>query len=156
MNHFSDLCLAHLTDFVSTVMDKQMRISMISVDLQKAFDTLDYGVLLQKMIYFGFWATVIKHFESYPSNRKFLVCIDNAFYEDGTSKYGAPQGSILEPFLFLLYVNDLPQSLSDTGSSLYADDTCIFYQQEDVKKIENVLNKDKDSYIGKAGTYPCA
>ena len=156
MNHFSDLCLAHLTDFVSTGMDKQMHIGTISVDLQEAFDTLDYGVLLQKMIYFGFWATVIKDFESYPSNRKFLVCIDNAFYEDGTLKYGAPQGSILEPFLFLLYVNDLPQSLSDTGSYLHADDTCIFYQHEDVKKIENVLNKDKDSYIGKAGNYPCA
>ena len=156
MNHFSDLCLAHLTDFVSTGMDKQMHIGTISVDLQEAFDTLDYGVLLQKMIYFGFWATVIKHFESYPSNRKFLVRIDNAFYEDGTLKHGAPQGSILEPFLFLLYVNDLPQSLSDTGSYLHADDTCIFYQHEDVKKIENVLNKDKDSYIGKAGNYPCA
>ena len=156
MNHFSDLCLAHLTDFVSTGMDKQMHIGTISVDLQEAFDTLDYGVLLQKMIYFGFWATVIKHFESYPSNRKLLVCIDNAFYEDGTLKHGAPQGSILEPFLFLLYVNDLPQSLSDTGSYLHADDTCIFYQHEDVKKIENVLNKDKDSYIGKAGNYPCA
>ena len=48
----------------------------------------------------------------------------------------------LGPLLFLLYVNDPPQSLSDAGSYFYADDTCIFYQHEDVKKIENVLNKE--------------
>ena len=118
---------------------------MILVHFQKVFDTLDHGVLLEKMKYFGFRASVIKWFESYLSNRKFLVCIDNIFSEAGTLKYGIPQGSILGPLLFLLYVNDLPQSLSDAGSYLYADDTCIFYQHEDVKKIENVLNKEFSS-----------
>ena len=78
------------------------------------------------MKYFGFRASVIKWFEPYLSNRKFLVCID-VFSEAGTLKYGVPQGSILGPLLFLLYVNDLPQSLSDAGFYLYADDTCILY-----------------------------
>ena len=78
--------------------------------------------------------------ESYLSNRKFLVCID-VFSEARTLKYGVPQGSILGLLLFLLYVNDFPQSLSDRGSYLYADDTCIFFQHEDIKKIENVLSK---------------
>ena len=145
MDHLTEFCQAQLTDFVLTGMDKQMHTGMIVVDLQKAFDTLDHGVLLEKMKYFGFRASVIKWFESYLSNRKFLVCIDNVFSEAGTLKYGVPQGSILGPLLFLLYVNDLPQSLSDAGSYLYADDTCIFYQHEDVKKIENVLNKEFSS-----------
>ena len=94
------------------------------------------------MKYFVFRAPVIKWFESYLSNRKFLVCVDNVFSEAGTLKYGVSQGSILGPLLFLLYVNDIFQSLSDIGSYLYADDTCIFYQHENVKKIENALNKD--------------
>ena len=66
----------------------------------------------------------------------------NAFSEAGTLKYGLPQGFILGQLISLLYVNDRPQSLSNAGSYLYADDTCIFYQHEDVKKIENVLNKE--------------
>ena len=73
-----------------------------------------------------------------------MVCID-VFSEAGTLKYGVPQGCILGPFLFLLYVNDIPQSLSDAGSYLHVDDTCIFYQHEDVKKNENVLNKEFSS-----------
>ena len=114
---------------------------MTLVHLQKAFDTLDHEVLLEKIKYFGFRASVIKCFESYLSSRNFLVCIDNVFSEAGTFKYGVPQGSILGPLYFLLYVNDLPQSLSDVGSYLYAYDNCIFY----VKKIENVLNKEFSS-----------
>ena len=74
-----------------------------------------------------------------------MVCIDSFFSEAGTLKYGVPQGSILGPLLFLLYVNDLSQSLSDSGSYLYARDTWFFYQHEDVKKIENVLNKEFSS-----------
>ena len=78
-NHSTDLCLAQLIDFVATGMDKQMHTSMISVDLQKAFDSLEHGVLLEKIKYFGFPASVIKCFESYLSNRKILAWIDDVF-----------------------------------------------------------------------------
>ena len=88
-------------------MDEQIHTCMILVDLQKACNTLDHGVLLEKMKYFGFRTSVIKWFESYLSNRKFLVCID-VFSEPGTLKHCVPQGSILGLLLFLLYVNDLP------------------------------------------------
>ena len=98
-NHLTDLCLAHLIDVVATGMGKQMHTGMILVDLQKVSDTLDHGVLLEKMKYFGF------RFEYYLSNRKFLVC--TVFSEAGTLKYVVPQGSILGSLLFPLHVNDL-------------------------------------------------
>ena len=135
-NHSTDFCLAQLIDFVVTGMDKQMHTGIILVDLQKAFDTLDRGVLLKKMKNFDFRASVIKWFESYLLNRKFLVCIDNVFSEAGKLKYGVLPGSIFESLLFLLYVNDLSQSLLDAGSYLYKYDTCIFYQHENVKKLK--------------------
>ena len=96
----------------------------------------------KKIKSFGFRKSVTKWFESYFSNRKFLVYIDNVFSAAGTINCGVSRGSILEPLLFLLYVNALPQSLSEVGFYLYADDTCIFYQHEDVKKFKNVLNKE--------------
>ena len=92
-----------MIEFVATGIDKQMHTSMILVDIQKAFDTLDHGVLLDIMKYFAFSASAIKWFESDLSNRRFLVCI-HVFSETGTLKYGVPQGFILGPLLFLLYV----------------------------------------------------
>ena len=63
-----------------------MHTSIILVDLQKAFDTLDHEALLEKVKYFGFRTTAIKRFDSYLSNKKFLICIDNVFSEAGTLK----------------------------------------------------------------------
>ena len=102
MNQLTDLCLVQLKDFVATGMDKQMHNSMILTDLRNAFDTLDHGVLLEKIKYFGFRASVIKLFESYLSNRKFLVSVD-VFSETGSLKYSVPQSFILGLLLFLLY-----------------------------------------------------
>ena len=98
-----------------------MLTGMILLDLHKSFDTLDNGILLEKMKYFGFQTYVIKCFESYLSNRKYLVCID-AFSKARTLTYDFRQNSIVGPLLFLLYVNDLPQSLTDAGSYLYVDE----------------------------------
>ena len=85
----------------------------------------------------GFKKPVIKWFKSYLSNRKFFMSIEGVFSEEGLLICVVLQGSILGPLLFLIYINDLPQSLSETASDLHADDTCIYYQHRDIQKIEN-------------------
>ena len=114
-----------MIDFVLTGMDKQMYTGMILLDLQKAFDTLYCGTLHEKMRYFGFRTSIIKWFESYPSNRKFLVCID-VFSETGTLKHGIPQGPIIGPLLVLLYVNDLPQKLAPIYALVFSTNMRMF------------------------------
>ena len=87
-------------------MYEQMYTGLIYVDLQKACDTLDHQILLEKTKYFGFGTSAIKWFLSYPSNRKVLLCIDSAFSKGGTLNYGVPQAFILGTFLFLLLIYD--------------------------------------------------
>ena len=75
---------------------------MILIDLQKAFETLDHKILLDKMKYIGFLDKTIKCFHSYLTNRAFFVSLGTVSSEAGTINYGVPQGSILEPLSFLL------------------------------------------------------
>ena len=85
---------------------------------------------------------VIKWFESYLENRIFYVSIDNVFSDQGKLDCGVPQGSILGPLLFLLYINDLPQALSKCNAYLYADDTSLLFMHKDIEVIERVLNQE--------------
>ena len=87
----------------------------------------------------GFSEKVISWFESYLSGRTFKVNIDKKFSDPGNLTCGVPQGSILGPLLFLLYVNDMPQAVK-CDLFLYADDTCLTFQHENVKEIEDQLN----------------
>ena len=125
-NFSTDSCLAQLTDFMLRRMDKGFYTEMVLVDLQKAFDTLDYTVLLQKMECMGFKESFIKCFQLYLWNRKFFATLENVFSDAGLINCGVPQRSILGLLLFLIYINDLPQVLNETVSYIYADDTCIF------------------------------
>ena len=127
--------------------DKGFHIGKILVDLQKAFDTLDHTVLLRKMDCIGFKESVIKWFQSYLSNITVFVTLENIFSDGRLINCGFPQGSILGPLLFLIYINDLPQTLNETGSYLYADDTCIFYLNKSVEEIGKVLNNESSSLL---------
>ena len=90
----------------------------------------------------GFKGSVIKWFQLYLSNGKLFVTRENVFSDAGLTKCAAPQGSILGVLLFLIHINDLPQALNETRSYLYADNTCFFYQDKDVEKIDKVLTKE--------------
>ena len=137
----TESCLSYLTDKISKGFDSGLYTGMILIDLQKAFDTIDHELLLEKMLFLGFSEEVIGWFRSYLSNRNFKVNINKAFSELGEVTCGVPQGSILGPLLFLLYVNDMPQALS-CDLLLYADDSCLMFQHKDVKEIEKVLNQN--------------
>ena len=90
----------------------------------------------------GFSDKTMKWLHPYLTNRAIFVSLGTVFSEAGTINCGVPKGSILGPLLFSLYINDIPQALSNTHTYLYADDTSIFCQHKDVTKIENVFSKE--------------
>ena len=140
----TDSCLSYLNNKISTGFEAGLFTGMILIDLQKAFDTINHDILINKMKLLGFSENTTKWYKSYLSNRKFKVNINNAFSEPGDLLCGVPQGSILGPLLFLLYINDMPQAV-ECNLLLYADDTCLIFQHKDISEIERILNKNFSS-----------
>ncbi|MFM1566744.1 MAG: RNA-directed DNA polymerase, partial [SAR86 cluster bacterium] len=140
-NHSTNSCLSFLCNKVQQGFERGMLTGMILIDLQKAFDTIDHQILLKKMRYLGFSDSAINWFRSYLENRTFSVQVEDSFSSLGNLECGVPQGSILGPLLFLLYVNDMSQAVT-CDLLLYADDSCLVFEGKDINEIENRLNRD--------------
>ena len=121
----SDTCLTHLTDFIKFQMDQGHFVGMVLLDLQKAFYTVDHGSLLMKLKALCLSQDVSRWFQSYLSDRQQLVYVSGTLSSHANISCGVPQGSILGPLLFLIYVNDMSSAVSNK-LLLYADDSAIF------------------------------
>ena len=133
-HHSTDTCLSYLTDKVKIGFEEGLLTGMVLIDLQKAFDTISHSILLEKMSCLGFAGKTIAWYTSY--HRSFIVNVGKESSSPGKLSCGVPQGSILGPLLFLLYVNDMPQAVN-SKLLLYADDTCLIYMGKISKKLKN-------------------
>ena len=110
------------------------------LDLSKAFDTIKHDILLDKMAHYGIRGLVLEWFKNYLSNRKQFVDYNSHTSELKSISSGMPQGSILGPLGFIIYVNDIPNSVPELSLILYADDTSAFTSHKDISELNNIMN----------------
>lgn len=115
-------------------LDKSQVVDVVYIDFAKAFDSVVHSKLLRKCEQYGFKGKVFTFLKNFLSERKQRVKIDGSVSSFSPVLSGVPQGSVLGPLLFLIYVNDLPECLNACEMKLYADDSKLFTS---VSKIEN-------------------
>ena len=145
-NHSTDFCLSFLSAKILKGFDQGLITGMILIDLQKAVDTIDNDILLQKLYVIGFSKHSVNWFRSYLTNRTFFVNLGNVFSQPACVPIGVPQGSILGPLLFLIYINDMSQAVK-CNLFLYADDTCLVCQHKDINEIVKQLIKILKAFV---------
>ena len=114
----------------------------VFLDLKKAFDTVDHNILLAKLKQYGIRGDTHRWFESYLSNRKQSVEYNNFKSDTKTITHGVPQGSIIGPLLFIIYMNDFSRSSDLLFSILFADDTSVFIEATNFENISKILNTE--------------
>ena len=140
--HSTLTSLLSVTNTCFSTIDKRKLNISIFLDLKKAFDTVDHGILLSKLSKYGTVGTQFRWFASYLTYRKQYCQINGHKSCLKNFLCGIPQGSCLGPLLFILYVNDFEQCLQKCTANMYADDTSITCSAEDLTELCNDLKTE--------------
>ena len=130
-SYSTDTCLIHLTDYIKQECDNGNYTGMVLLDLQKAFDTVDHAILLKKLSSVGVDELSICWFRSYLTGRVQVTDVDGTMSVAKGITCGVPQGSILGPLSFLLYINDMSAAVK-CKLLLYADDSVLLASGKDL------------------------
>ena len=130
------------TNAWSVNIDNGLLNGVVFIDLTKAFDTIDHEIILRKMSYLGVDQAAIKWFSSYLSGRTQRCNVSGKLSSARTLSCGVPQGSILGPLLFLIYINDLPNSLRGAVPTMFADATNLTLSAKTLAELKLALTPE--------------
>ena len=140
--HSTQQAIITLVNKITSSLDTGDLVIGVFLDLKKAFDTVDHKILLDKMHAYGIRGNILRWFRSYLTNRSQFVSYDGRQSEIQSITCGVPQGSILGPLLFIIYMNDICNVSELLFTVLYADDTCVVIHGKDMLSIITTLNHE--------------
>ena len=140
--HSTIHALIKLSENISSALDSGKIATGVFIDLKKAFDTVDHSILLKKLEHYGFRGLSNNWFKTYLTERTQKVLINGIKSNQISIKHGVPQGSVLGPLLFLIYINDLHNAIIHSTVYHFADDTSILNINNSIKKINMHVNHD--------------
>ena len=143
--HSTSHALTSLTEHIREALDNNKFACGIFIDLKKAFDTVNHDILLRKLSYYGIRGLSNEWFKSYLTDRKQFVSINGFNSKILQTNIGVPQGSVLGPLLFLIYINDLNTAIKHSLVHHFADDTNLLHVNSSMKKLNKLLNHDLKS-----------
>ena len=146
-HHSTQTSLLHVIDsFLDNINHGELT-GVCFFDLAKCFDTIDHELLLYKLGKYGLTETELLWFSNYLSDRSQIVNINGQLSSPKLIKTGVPQGSVLGPLLFLLFINDFPSCLSNATCNIFADDNMVHVNGTSIAEVETLLQKSVDESV---------
>ena len=148
--HSTQTCLHRLIDDVLENINEKEITALCFLDIKKCFDTIDHSILLTKLHKYGIRDNELNWFKSYLHERKQVVICKSKASTERELKIGVPQGTVLGPLLFLLFVNDLSNVITNASINIYADDVVVYssHSSRDIlqEQMQSVMNNVNNWY----------
>ena len=142
--HSTEIAIAELVSDILLAFERNESTIATFLDLSKAFDTIDHKILTDKLEHYGVRGITGEWFKSYLDDRQQFVQYRGVSSKTKYVSCGVPQGSVLGPLLFIIYINDLPSNITQANTIMYADDTTLYLSGTNNKQLHSIMNTQLD------------